>query len=105
MKLVLCRPGDLNMQDICPPLARLTDTAIPMMATASSAADCSAAQPSIASIDSRVKALGTKTRPKRLCITGSDGRRQFFLLKVVLTYKYATRAYIQNMWKPLVGQM
>ena len=84
IRRLFCRPADLNMQDICPPLAHLKDTAIPMMATALSAADGSAAQPSIASIDSRVKVLGTKTRPKRLWITGSDGRRQSFLLKVIL---------------------
>lgn len=70
------------MEDICPSLAQMKDTAIPMMTTAMSAADLSAAQPTIAAIHSHVKVLGTKTRPKRFWVTSSDGRRQSFLLKV-----------------------
>ena len=81
-----CRPADLTMQDVCPALAQLKDTAVPVMATAISAADLSAAQPTIASVHSRVKVLGTKTRPKRLWITSSDGRCQSFLLKVTVTH-------------------
>ncbi len=72
------------MEDICPNLAQMKDTAIPLMITAISAADLSAAQPTIAAIHSRVKVLGTKTRPKRLWITSSDGRCQSFLLKVTI---------------------
>ena len=70
------------MEDICPGLAQMTDTAIPVMTTAMSAADLLAAQSTIAAVHSRVKVLGTKTRPKRLWITSSDGSRQSFLLKV-----------------------
>ena len=38
------------MQDICPDLAQMKDTAIPVMTSAISAADLSATQPTIASI-------------------------------------------------------
>ena len=72
------------MEDVCPSLAQMKDTAVPLMTTAISAADLSAAQPTIATIHSRVKVLGTKTRPKRLWITSSDGHCQSFLLKVTI---------------------
>lgn len=78
----VCRPVDISMQDICPRLAQMRDTAIPVMATAVSAGDLPAGQPTISAIQSAVKVLGTKTRPKRLWILGSDGRRHCFLLKV-----------------------
>ena len=70
------------MEDICPSLAQMEDTAIPVMTTATSAAQLSDGQATIASIHSRLKVLGTKTRPKRFWITRSDGRCQSFLLKV-----------------------
>ena len=76
------RPADLRMEDLSPQLAQMRDTCIPVMTSAIAAADPSASQPTIASIHGWVKVLGTKTRPKRLWITGSDGCRQCFLLKV-----------------------
>ena len=76
------RPADLRMEDLSPQLVQMRGTRIPIMTSAITAADLSAGQPTVASIHAWVKVLGTKTRPKRLWITGSDGRRQCFLLKV-----------------------
>ena len=75
------RPADLRMEDLSPQLAQMRDTCIPIMTSAVTAADLSAGQPTVSSIHTWVKVLGTKTRPKRLWIIGSDGRRQCFLLK------------------------
>ena len=74
------------MEDICPSMAQMEDTAIPMMTSATSAAHLSDALTTIASIHSRLKVLGTKTRPKRFWITGSDGCCQSFLLKVTVPH-------------------
>lgn len=72
----------MPMAVFSPQLSKMEGTTIPMMGTATSAAHAAAAQPTIASIQNRMKVLGTKTRPKRLWIIGSDGHCQSLLLKV-----------------------
>ncbi len=72
----------MPMEFFSPELSKIKGTVIPMMSTADSAAHVTAAQPTIASIQNRMKVLGTKTRPKRLWILGTDGHCQSLLLKV-----------------------
>ena len=72
----------MPMEVFSPQLSKMEGTTIPMMGTATSAAHVAVAQPTIASIQNRMKVLGTKTRPKRLWIIGSDGHCQSLLLKV-----------------------
>ena len=77
-----------------PRLAALARTGVPMPATPpapSRHAPAAAALEAegggcvtIAALEGRVEILGTKTRPKRLWLLGSDGRRRSFLVKVGL---------------------
>jgi PI-3-kinase-related kinase SMG-1 len=86
-----CRGRLLQLAEISPQLAALADSGVPMPAitpastpvapVASWHAD-GGGHVSIAGLEGRLEILGTKTRPKRLWLRGSDGTRVSFLVKV-----------------------
>ena len=85
-----CRGRHLKLAHVSPRLAALANTGVPMPATtpapgwahAPAAAGPEGDGITIAALESRVEILGTKTRPKRLWLLGSDGRSRSFLVKV-----------------------
>lgn len=78
----------LALADVAPALAELADTGIPIPGAAPAAcadAGCAAGgAPTLAHVAGEVAVLSTKTRPKRLRLTASDGSRHSFLLKARL---------------------
>lgn len=68
------------LADVSPRLAAMSATALPIPAQASD--NAGEAFPMLNSVEARIEILGTKTRPKRMWLLGSDGARYSFLLKV-----------------------
>lgn len=80
---VALRAKQLSLGDVAPALAELSDTGIPIpgaVPAASGDAACGSA-PTLACVAGEVAVLATKTRPKRLRLTASDGSQHSFLLK------------------------
>lgn len=71
------RQKQFALTDVAPALARLTDTGIPIPG----AQPGEAGAVTLAGVEADVAVLSTKTRPKRLLFTGSDGHHHAFLLK------------------------
>lgn len=87
---LLRRVRRARLADVSPRLAALADSALPVP-TPSGAGGSSwaghaaeAAYPTIIGLQDDVEILGTKTRPKRLWLLASDGRRISYLLKVAM---------------------
>lgn len=86
--MLLCRESTLQLDQVSPALAALGATAVPMPGhprpppaqAAESAAEAGAV--TVAGVAPVVTILKTKTRPKKLALLGSDGRRYMYLLKV-----------------------
>lgn len=72
------RSKQLALADVAPALAQLADSGIAIPGAAVGATPA----PTLAGVGVEVAVLPTKTRPKRLTFTGSDGERRTFLLKV-----------------------
>jgi hypothetical protein len=73
----------LKLSEVSPALSELAHTGIPMPGLPQ-AAGCTAM--TVAGVGQEVVVLATKTRPKRLSFTGSDGAHHSFLLKVRLQF-------------------
>jgi hypothetical protein len=85
--LLLCRESTLQLDQVSPALAALAATAVPMPGQprpppAHAAEFETAGAVTVAGVEPVVTILKTKTRPKKLALLGSDGRRYTYLLKV-----------------------
>ncbi|BDA50909.1 probable serine/threonine-protein kinase SMG1 at C-terminar half [Coccomyxa sp. Obi] len=77
-----CRATQVKLADVSPRLAALSASAIPVPAQEMAALPVAQdALPTLVGVDDRIEILGTKTRPKRLWLRGSNGARYSFLLK------------------------
>ena len=75
------RRGSLTLSSISPYLASLHSTDIPLPGVAFDAEADDARRVTVASFESRVELLMTKTKPKKITVRGSDGRSYTYLLK------------------------
>lgn len=89
MCLDSCRESTLQLDQVSPALAALAATAVPMPgqprpppAHAAEPDHAGAGAVTVAGVEPVVTILKTKTRPKKLALLGSDGRRYTYLLKV-----------------------
>jgi hypothetical protein len=89
------RESSLQLAQVSPPLAALSATAVPMpgqprappAAAAQTADSVTDEAVTVAGVDLVITILKTKTRPKKLALLGSDGRRYTYLLKVGAVHK------------------
>ena len=85
----------IKLSSVSPQLAEMRDSAVPMPAMAgmigplgpiqsqhSGAPQITGGAPTIAALGSQIELLHTRTRPKKISLLASDGRRCTFLLKV-----------------------
>ena len=84
---LLCGESTLQLDQVSPALAALAATAVPMpgqpQPPPTRAAEFETVSAvTVAGVDSIVTILKTKTRPKKLALLGSDGRRYTYPLKV-----------------------
>jgi serine/threonine-protein kinase SMG1 len=82
-----CRESTLQLDQVSPALAALAATAVPMPGQPrpppTRAAEFETVSAvTMAGVEPVVIILKTKTRPKKLALLGSDGRRYMYLLKV-----------------------
>ncbi len=77
------RAKQQSLGDVAPALAELSDTGIPIPGAVPAASGDAAggSAPTLACVAGEVAVLATKTRPKRLRLTASDGSQHSFLLK------------------------